>query len=65
MVRFTAWGIAGFLESQLSSALRGATGAYSNAYLLSSGMSIVATILVVVLKIQNLQRNMFLVFSLN
>jgi OFA family oxalate/formate antiporter-like MFS transporter len=47
---YTAWGLGGFMLSQLASAIKDATGSFTNAYYLSSVMLIVAAILMVILK---------------
>jgi nitrate/nitrite transporter NarK len=47
---YTAWGLGGFMLSQLASAIKDATGSYTNAYYLSSVMLIVAAVLMVLLK---------------
>jgi OFA family oxalate/formate antiporter-like MFS transporter len=47
---YTAWGLGGFMLSQLASAIKDATGSYTNAYFLSSGMLVLAAVLMVVLK---------------
>lgn len=47
---YTAWGLGGFMLSQIASAIKDATGSYTSAYYLSSAMLVVAAILMVVLK---------------
>jgi MFS transporter, OFA family, oxalate/formate antiporter len=47
---YTAWGLGGFMLSQLASAIKDATGSFTNAYYLSSVMLIVAAVLMVILK---------------
>lgn len=47
---FTAWGIGGFLLSQLASAIKDTTGSFTPAYFLSSAMLIVASLAIGLLK---------------
>lgn len=47
---FTAWGIGGFMLSQLASAIKDATGSFTNAYFLSSAMLIIAALAIGLLK---------------
>ncbi|MCD4671746.1 MAG: OFA family MFS transporter [Anaerolineaceae bacterium] len=47
---YTAWGLGGFMLSQLAGAIKDATGSYTNAYFLSSGMLVIAAIMMVMLK---------------
>jgi MFS transporter, OFA family, oxalate/formate antiporter len=46
----TAWGLGGFMLSQLAGTIRQTTGTYNQAYLLSTGMLVAAAILMVLLK---------------
>ena len=46
----TAWGLGGFMLSQLAGTIRQTTGTYNQAYLLSTGMLVAAAILMSVLK---------------
>ncbi len=46
----TAWGMGGFMLSQLAGSIRDVTGSYNLAYILSTGMLIVAAILTGLLK---------------
>jgi MFS transporter, OFA family, oxalate/formate antiporter len=39
---YTAWGLGGFMVSQLASTIKDATGSFDNAYLLAAGMLIIA-----------------------
>ena len=47
---YTAWGLGGFMLSQLASTIKDATGSYTNAYYLSAGMLVLAAIMMVILK---------------
>ena len=47
---YTAWGLGGFMLSQLASAIKDATGSYTNAYLLSAGMLVLAAVMMLILK---------------
>ena len=47
---YTAWGLGGFMVSQLASVIKDSTGSFSNAYLLSAGMLILAAGMMLVLK---------------
>lgn len=47
---YTAWGLGGFMVSQLASSIKDATGSYANAYLLAAGMLIVAAGMMYALK---------------
>jgi nitrate/nitrite transporter NarK len=47
---YTAWGLGGFMLSQLAGAIKDATGTFTNAYFISAGLLVVAAVLMVVLK---------------
>lgn len=47
---YTAWGLGGFMVSQLASTIKDATGSFDNAYLLAAGMLIAAAGLTLILK---------------
>ena len=47
---YTAWGLGGFMISQVASAIKDATGSYNYAYYLSAVMLVVAALLMVFLK---------------
>jgi OFA family oxalate/formate antiporter-like MFS transporter len=47
---YTAWGLGGFMISQVASAIKDATGSYNNAYYLSAIMLVVAAVLMIFLK---------------
>lgn len=47
---YTAWGLGGFMLSQLAGAIKDATGSFNNAYLLAAAMLVVAAVLMAVLK---------------
>ena len=47
---YTAWGLGGFMISQVASAIKDATGSYTNAYYLSAIMLVVAAVLMIFLK---------------
>jgi OFA family oxalate/formate antiporter-like MFS transporter len=47
---YTAWGLGGFMISQVASAIKDATGSYNNAYYLSAIMLVVAAVLMRFLK---------------
>ena len=47
---YTAWGLGGFMLSQLAGAIKDATGTFTNAYLLAAGMLVLAAILMGVLR---------------
>lgn len=47
---YLAWGLGGFMLSQLAGSIKDATGSYTLAYLLSAGSLIIAVILTVILK---------------
>ncbi len=47
---YTAWGLGGFMLSQLAGAIKDATGSFTNAYMLAAGMLVVAAVMMAVLK---------------
>jgi OFA family oxalate/formate antiporter-like MFS transporter len=47
---YTAWGLGGFMISQVASAIKDATGSYNNAYYLSAIILVVAAVLMIFLK---------------
>jgi len=47
---YTAWGLGGFMLSQLTGAIKDATGSYNNAYLLAAAFLLVAAVLMSLLK---------------
>lgn len=47
---YTAWGLGGFMLSQLAGAIKDATGSFTNAYFLAAGMLVLAAVLTAVLK---------------
>jgi nitrate/nitrite transporter NarK len=47
---YTAWGLGGFMLSQLASTIKDMTGSFTNAYFLSSGMLMVAAVLMLILR---------------
>lgn len=47
---YTAWGLGGFMLSQLAGAIKDAYGTFNNAYLLAAGMLVVAAVLMAVMK---------------
>jgi OFA family oxalate/formate antiporter-like MFS transporter len=47
---YTAWGLGGFMLSQLAGAIKDATGSFTNAYLLAAGLLVAAAVLMAVLK---------------
>jgi MFS transporter, OFA family, oxalate/formate antiporter len=49
-VLFTAWGLGGFMLSQLAGFIKGTYGNFTNAYYLATGMLVVAAVLMAVLK---------------
>jgi nitrate/nitrite transporter NarK len=49
-VLYTAWGLGGFMLSQLAGTIKDATKSFNNAYLLSAAMLIVAAVLMAIIK---------------
>ena len=49
-IAYTAWGLGGFMVSQLASTIKDATGSFDNAYLLAAAMLILAAGLTISLK---------------
>ena len=47
---YTAWGLGGFMLSQLAGTIKDHTGSYTNAYYLSAGMLVLAAVLMFILK---------------
>ncbi|MHC1781853.1 MAG: MFS transporter [Anaerolineaceae bacterium] len=47
---YTAWGLCGFMLSQLAGAIKDAYGTFTNAYLLATGMLVLAAVLMALLK---------------
>jgi OFA family oxalate/formate antiporter-like MFS transporter len=47
---YTAWGLGGFMLSQIAGAIKDATGHFTNAYFLSAGLLVVAAVLMMVLR---------------
>ncbi|MBT3189593.1 MAG: OFA family MFS transporter [Anaerolineae bacterium] len=49
-IAYTAWGLGGFMVSQLASTIKGATGSFDNAYILAAVMLILAAAMTLSLK---------------
>lgn len=47
---YTAWGLGGFMLSQIAGAIKDATGTFNGAYMLAAGMLVVAAVMMAVLK---------------
>ncbi|MBA4374887.1 MAG: hypothetical protein C0401_01770 [Anaerolinea sp.] len=47
---YLAWGLGGFMLSQLAGTIKGATGSFDLAYLLSAALLVIAAVLMIVLK---------------
>jgi len=53
---YTAWGLGGFMVSQLASTIKDATGSFDNAYLLAATMLVLATAITAALKSPQIKR---------